>query len=277
MIEIISRTGAIVKYLSKIKMKKNSLPPALEDFNSIWNPFLSAFLTEVIEGDGESHSTRPNCTVGLNKTKASSMIDPALLKKFDARETTLQKGDVLFREGDEALNYFQVLSGTIKLITGSPEGQEFIQGIFRENESFGEPPLFCSFPYPSSAYAIEPSVVLKLSKEKFFRLLSENFDIHIQLDKVLCERLRYKSMILSEISFYDPEHRIMSLLKYLKGMHEPGGERGGMVRGDHKYVVPFTRQQLADMSGLRVETVIRTVKKMEEAGKLQLVNSKITL
>ncbi|MDZ7646289.1 MAG: hypothetical protein U5K54_03375 [Cytophagales bacterium] len=31
------------------------------------------------------------------------------------------------------------------------------------------------------------------------------------------------------------------------------------------------------MSGLRVETVIRTVKKMEEEGKLKLVGRKITL
>ncbi len=85
-------------------------------------------------------------------------------------------------------------------------------------------------------------------------------------------------MILSEISFYDPEHRIMSLLKYLKeDSTKSAVTKNGMVRGNHTYVVPFTRQQLADMSGLRVETVIRTVKKMEGDGKLQLVGRKITL
>lgn len=37
----------------------------------------------------------------------------------------------------------------------------------------------------------------------------------------------------------------------------------------------YTRQQIADMSGLRVETVIRTVKKMEKEGKLVLEGHKI--
>ena len=83
-------------------------------------------------------------------------------------------------------------------------------------------------------------------------------------------------MVLSEISFYDPEHRIMSLLKYLKEeAHQ--STPAEMVRESHVYEVPFTRQQLADMSGLRVETVIRTVKRMEEEGKVKLVGRKITL
>lgn len=216
--------------------------------------------------------------VGLQHQKNKMMIAPEVLKKYGAKEISLKKEDVIFREEDEALNYFQVLDGSIKMITNSPEGQEFIQGIFRANDSFGEPALFCSFPYPSSAMALEPSVVIKLGKENFLRLLKENFDIHLHLDQILCQRLKYKSMILSEISFYDPEHRIMSLLKYLKEDSTRNViPKNGMTRSNHTYIVPFTRQQIADMSGLRVETVIRTVKKMEGDGKLQLVGRKITL
>ncbi|MBN8575524.1 MAG: Crp/Fnr family transcriptional regulator [Cytophagales bacterium] len=204
------------------------------------------------------------------------MIDPQVLQRYGARELQLQKDEILFREGEEALHYFQVHAGAVKMITNSPDGQEFIQGIFKANDSFGEPPLLCSFPYPSFAIALEPAVVFKLSKEKFLTLLRENFEIHLQFDRILCQRLRYKSMVLSEISFYDPEHRIMSLLNYLKEeahRHKPDG----MIRENHVYEVPFTRQQLADMSGLRVETVIRTVKKMETDGKVKLVGRKITL
>jgi CRP-like cAMP-binding protein len=126
--------------------------------------------------------------------------------------------------------------------------------------------------------ALEPTVVIRLPKEKFLLLLRENFDIHLHLDQVLCQRLRYKSMVLSEISFYDPEHRITSLLKYLKddSINQVRYHREP-IHNNHEYTVPFTRQQLADMSGLRVETVIRTVKKMEEEGKLKLVGRKITL
>jgi len=257
-------------------MKKNSVPSSLTDYNSVWNPILEAFMKHITGLHDISHFSHSGSQVGLRHQINRIMIDPLVLQSYGAKEISLQKDDAIFREGEEALNYFQVINGSIKMITNSPEGQEFIQGIFKTNDSFGEPPLLCSFPYPSSAVALEPSVIIKLSREKFLTLLRENFDIHLRLDQVLCQRLRYKSMVLSEISFYDPEHRITSLLNYLKADSINQGKRQDAVLNE-AYIVPFTRQQLADMSGLRVETVIRTVKKMEEEGKLKLVGRKITL
>ncbi len=75
-------------------------------------------------------------------------------------------------------------------------------------------------------------------------------------------------MILSEISFYDPEHRILSLINYLKSKSNLSTE---------PFQVPLTRQQIADMSGMRVETVIRTIKRMEEEGKLLIQDRKIVV
>ncbi len=208
-------------------------------------------------------------TLLLEKPKnAHAVIPSELLGKYGGRIINLKKDDILFQVGDQPLNYFELVSGSIKMVTYSEDGDEFIQGIFNPGESFGEPPLMSGFDYPSSAIALTPSEVWKLPKENFFRLLKENFEIHLELDKVLCERLRYKNMILSEISFYDPEHRIVSLINYLK-------EKLG--NGQEKFIVPLTRQQLADMSGLRVETVIRTVKTMEEQGKLEIVGHKILI
>jgi CRP/FNR family transcriptional regulator, cyclic AMP receptor protein len=257
-------------------MKKINLPSFLDDYNSFWNPLLEAYLSKSSPGSDKSHTFTKGTALGLNRKKLRIMISPDVLAKYGSREIALKKDDIIFREGDEALHYFQVLKGSLKMITDSPDGQEFIQGIFKTDDSFGEPPLFCSFPYPSTAIALEPTVIVKLAKDNFFKLLRENFEIHLHLDQVLCQRLRYKSMVLSEISFYDPEHRIMSLLKYMKEEATTAGKKkNGMIRTDHHYTVPFTRQQLADMSGLRVETVIRTVKKMEEDGKLKIVGHKI--
>ena len=208
-------------------------------------------------------------TLLLEKSKTlTAVITSALISKYGGRVSNLKKDDILFQVGDEPLNYFELISGSIKMVTYSEDGDEFIQGIFNPGESFGEPPLMSGFDYPSSAIALVPSEVWKLPKQNFFKLLKENFEVHLEFDKVLCERLRYKNMILSEISFYDPEHRIISLINYLK-------EKLG--NGQEKFTVPLTRQQLADMSGRRVETVIRTVKAMEEQGKLEIVGHKILI
>lgn len=193
------------------------------------------------------------------------MFPSPILEKYRARLVSLKKDQVLFHEGDNALDYFQVEEGTVKMFVASNDGQEFIQGIFNPGESFGEPPLIGKFPYPGNAVAIEPAKVWRLPGDYFFQMLKENFDLHIKMDQVLCQRLKYKSMVLSEISSYEPEHRITSLLKYFKDKAPANG----------RVIVPYTRQQLADMSGLRVETVIRTVKKMEKEGKLKLEGHKI--
>jgi CRP/FNR family transcriptional regulator, cyclic AMP receptor protein len=195
-----------------------------------------------------------------------SLISKELADRYGATVLSLDKEEVIFREGDEANYFYQVVAGKVKIVTYSREGHEFIQGLFEAGESFGEPPLICNFPYPSSAYALTDCQVMRVAKSRFLDLLKHHLDVHLQFDRILCERLRYKNMILSEISFYDPEHRILSLLKYLKSKSI---EKEGVFR------VPLTRQQIADMSGMRVETVIRTIKRMEEEGKLQIHDRKI--
>jgi CRP-like cAMP-binding protein len=195
-----------------------------------------------------------------------SLIKKDIALQYGASILSLKKDDVLFHEGDSANFFYQVEEGAVKMVTYSLDGKEFIQGLFYQGDCFGEPPLFCNFPYPGSATTLIDTKVLRIPKDRFFNLLKDHFEIHVQLDRILCERLKYKNMILSEISFYDPEHRIISLLSYLKSKSPST---------DQPFQVPLTRQQLADMSGMRVETVIRTIKRMEETGKLQLQDHKI--
>jgi CRP/FNR family transcriptional regulator, cyclic AMP receptor protein len=195
-----------------------------------------------------------------------SLIKKDIALQYGASVLSLKKDDILFHEGDNANYFYQVEEGSVKMVTYSLDGKEFIQGLFYRGDCFGEPPLFCNFPYPGSATTLIDTKILRIPKDRFFDLLKDHFEIHIQLDRILCERLKYKNMILSEISFYDPEHRILSLLSYLKSK---------APLSDQPFQVPLTRQQLADMSGMRVETVIRTIKRMEETGKLQLQDHKI--
>lgn len=200
--------------------------------------------------------------------KKKRLVPSSILQDYKAKLITIQKDQMLFEEGRQALDFFQVEEGQVKMFVLNPDGQEFTQGIFAAGESFGEPPLLGDFPYPSSAMAITAGKVWRLAKSEFIQLLKDNFELHIRLDQVLCKRLQYKSMILTEVSSYEPEHRLMTVIKYFKSKVAKQPVR-------EKVLIPFTRQQLADMTGLRVETVIRAVKKMEKEGKLTLEGHKI--
>lgn len=195
------------------------------------------------------------------------MIDENTLQQYGALEITLDKGTFLFHEKEKATHYFQVKSGKMKMFNLNSEGKLFTQGMFEAGESFGEPPLFDDSVYPACTVAEENTRLYKLTKAKFFKLLKENPEIHFKLTKMLANRLLYKSMLLKEISSFKPEHRILSLIDYLK--------KENRIYEDWKYEVSLTRQQIADLTGLRVETVIRTVKTLEKEGSLKLVEHKI--
>jgi CRP-like cAMP-binding protein len=190
------------------------------------------------------------------------MITETILRRYHAAVVPLNKGDMLFQQGETAACFYLVKSGRIKMSNYSEDGREFVQGYFTEGQSFGEPPFFSKGPYPASAVAMEKSGVWKVTHDDFLRLLKDNFDIHLQLMQTLCNRLVYKSTMLSELAIEEAEHRLLTLIRYLVD-HE-GGRTAAPVK------LAFTRQQLADMTGLRVETVIRSVKSLEQKRQLEI-------
>ena len=196
------------------------------------------------------------------------MIDENLLLDHGAKRVSYSKGDQLFREGDSALNFYQVSSGEIKMNNYNEDGKEFIQGIFFIGQSFGEPPLFANVKYPANAEAISDAEIYQLPKEPFLKLLSSNPQLHLKITETLAKRLFYKAIMVSEISSQEPEHRILRILDYLKKyVHK--------TEGKFSFKVDLTRQQLADLTGLRVETVIRATKSLEKKRELQIKKRKV--
>lgn len=197
------------------------------------------------------------------------MIDYTSLLNSGAVLKKYKRGEFLFREGSIARYYYQVYQGEIKMNNYNQEGKEYIQGIFTKEKSFGEPPLFADFKYPANAEAIIDSEVWQLPKEKFLKLLKENPGIHHKFTSTLALRLYYKAIMVSEISTQEPEHRILRILDYFKKNNDPN------MKESNTYKVELTRQQLADLTGLRVETVIRSIKKLEQKGELFIKNRKV--
>ncbi|MCG2461380.1 Crp/Fnr family transcriptional regulator [Flavobacteriaceae bacterium F89] len=193
------------------------------------------------------------------------MIDLDILMQFDAEEMAYKKDELILSEGKRADFYYQITKGEVKMFNITEDGKEFVQGIFSAGNSFAEPPLFGDFSYPASAAATTDASLYRLSKNRFLELLRLHPNIHLKFTQILCNRLLYKSMIMKEVSVYPPEHRILSLLGYLKNENSP----------DHPYHVKLTRQGIAELTGMRVETVIRAIKKLGSEKKLTLKGSKI--
>ncbi|KIC03127.1 cyclic nucleotide-binding protein [Flavobacterium sp. JRM] len=196
------------------------------------------------------------------------MIAIELLEKYDAIQKKFTKTTVIFKEGKLPTYYYQILSGEVKMNNYNDDGREFIQGIFYKDQSFGEPPLFLNQKYPASAVVVEDAEILCVPKESFMRLLNENPAISIKIIENLAQRLYYKSVMAAEISTHEPEHRVLRLIDYAIANFNFKKDVNG-------YLINFTRQQIGDLSGLRVETVIRAIKSLEKKGELKIINRKV--
>src|SRR5690606_22506117 len=107
---------------------------------------------------------RPNFAQSVSSCYFCRMIPIEQLVEFGALKKTLKKGDFLFSQGDTARFYFQVLKGEMKMNNYNDEGKEFLQGIFTNGESFGEPPLLIDEKYPANAEALTDVELLALPK-----------------------------------------------------------------------------------------------------------------
>ncbi|MCR4031591.1 MULTISPECIES: Crp/Fnr family transcriptional regulator [Flavobacterium] len=196
------------------------------------------------------------------------MIAVELLEKYGAVKKTFGKNEIIFEEGNLPTHYYQIISGEIKMCNYNDDGREFIQGIFYKEQSFGEPPLFLNQKYPANAITVEESQILLLPKPHFLKLLEENPSVSIKIIENLAQRLYYKSIMAAEISTHEPEHRVLKLIDH-------GIAYFNFQKDKNGFLINFTRQQIGDLTGLRVETVIRAIKALEKKGELKIINRKV--
>ena len=173
------------------------------------------------------------------------------------------KGDVIYSPGATPKAVYFIKSGEVRMVTVNYDGKEFIQGIFKAGQYFGEPALLLNMPYLAYTIATRDAEIIPVLKADFIRLLETQKEFSMELIQTLSHRLFYKSMMLEELANEQSEHRICTLISYLIKDQSSGA------------VLNHTRQQLADMSGLRVETVIRLIKKLSGQKEWKLMRGKI--
>jgi len=195
------------------------------------------------------------------------MIDIDILLSLGAAYKKVHEGEIIFSEGVHAIFYHQLVSGSVRWVNINEEGKEFLQNMIEPGECFGEMPLFDEDPFAASAIADTDAVIIRLHRATFLQLMLDRPDIHFSFTKLLAQRLRFKFMLLKQLSGHDPEQSIISLLNYLK--------QNNKCICNKCYKVNLTRQQIANMTGLRVETVIRTIRQLHEKGQLLIEKGKV--
>ena len=195
------------------------------------------------------------------------MIDIDTLLAWGAVYKKISAGEIIFHEGGTSPFYYQLVEGKVRWVNINDQGKEFIQTFIEPGECFGEFTLFDDEPFAATAIADKDSVIIRLHQASFNEILKENPSLHFSFTRLLTQRLRFKFLILKELANHNPENSISTLLKYFKEHQKFICTKCNRLQ--------LTRQQIADMTGLRVETVIRTMKHIHQKGQLQISKGKV--
>jgi len=196
------------------------------------------------------------------------VIEEVILESVGADAEDYAAGSTIFSEGSTPSYYFQIVEGEVKLNNYNEDGKEIIQDILESGQSLGESMLFMEKPYPVNAIALLSCKILKLSKQKFFQLLENNPEKYLNMIKSISSSMYFRYIMGQYLTSQNPVSKLKAFMDYLKSLQSDCKE-------PYTFQVPLTRQQIANFTGLCVETTIRTLKMMERKNIVKIRNHKV--
>lgn len=174
------------------------------------------------------------------------------------RRRQLEPGEQLMWEGDEAVLVANVIDGVLKLASHSADGGEQILGLAYPSDFLGRP---FGETAPYGVEALTDAQICVFERKDFDRFARD----HPRLEHKLLERT------LTEL---DRSRRWMMLLgrmnagqkvaSFLLELTDRLGKAG--AGGESFVTLPLSRQQMADVLGLTIETVSRQLSRLRSAG-----------
>jgi len=170
------------------------------------------------------------------------------------RHRDLVAGESLIWEGDDSVLVANVIDGVLKLSTGTEDGREQIVGVVYPSDFIGRP-----FGQTNSygVTALTDARVCVFSRRDFDAFARQHPALeHKLLDRTLSELDRTRRWMLLLGRKSASEKVASFLLEMSERLVEPGCKVDfGLV---HRTLsLPFSRQQIADVLGLTIETVSR--------------------
>jgi len=192
----------------------------------------------------------------LNENELAELAGLAIERSFNT-------GEFVFWDGDDPNWFYIVAEGRVKVFKHSSSGKDFIIAFFGPGEVFGEVAVFENKPYPASAQAVAETRALGIKREEFLSFLATRSEVALRIINVLGERLRDAQGRLRDLAGERVEQRLSRTLL--------------MLSSKLGATLPFTRQEIADMSGTTIETAIRVMSLLKDRGIISSVRGETVI
>ena len=201
----------------------------------------------------------------LERDDLKSILDLAEIREVD-------KGTLIFSQGEKGDSLFLVLEGRVKAVLLGQDGREVILAYLEPGELVGEMAVFDSEERRSATvFAATDCSLLFLSGKQFMSFVSRKPSVAIVLLRSLSRRLKETSGRIGSLIFLDTYSRVGGYLISI-------AKKQGRPLADGSILVTRPAQQeIAQFIGASRETVSRALKELEHQGLIKMVGKKVIL
>lgn len=177
-----------------------------------------------------------------------------------ATHRALRARQVLFRDGEEAVALYLVLTGRIKLTQSDVEGREVIIRLVGPGGLLAAVSAFADTTYPADAHALEPSTVLVWPRQTLPAMFRQAPALALNTMRILSERICEMQDRFRELATERVAQRVARALLRLVRQAGRRTEEGVLID------LPLSRRDLAELTGTTLFTVSRVLSEWEAAG-----------
>ena len=181
----------------------------------------------------------------------------------------LGAGELLFRQGQSAEQFFLIQSGQIKLFRLATTGHEKIIEILSARQTFAEAVMFMqSSCYPVNAQALKSSIVLGFNNDFFLTLLQESPATCLQLLAKMSIHLHHWLHEIEHLTQQNATYRLIHFLQ--QRIPQPAHPPIEILLDTPKHV-------LASQLSIQPETLSRIFKQLTQKGILSVRGKSIRI
>lgn len=183
----------------------------------------------------------------------------------------LQKGHILFHQGESAEKIYILTQGKIKLTQLNPDGNQIVLRILGPKQLIAIIAVLENTPYPATAQVIEKGLVFSLKQNDLLKLMKQESIVGINVMKILIHRIQELQDRFRELATQKVEVRLaQALLRLTKQIGKKSSEG---IQIDLR----LSRQDLAEITGSTLFTVSRLLTQWEKNGWIKSDQKKITV
>ena len=186
-----------------------------------------------------------------------------------AMPKTLDRGQVIFLEGDPCAGLFLVGEGEVKIFKLSSQGREQILATLGPGGTFNEVAVLDGGPNPASAAATESTVVWFIGRDDIKRLAQAHPAFAWALIESIARRARHLVEMVEDLSLRSVKAR---LAKLLLSQAERSRGQGAIERSEM-----VTQTEIAARLGTVREMVGRALRELADEGFITLDRQRIVI